>query len=73
MNARDVTKRAIIDVNSVMSGRNYGYFSSIIAQMLPSQPFPDMCRGVCLTAGSRLVPLGVNIGLAGPSFPCQKP
>ena len=31
-----VTKRAIIDVYSIISGRNYDIFTSIIAQLLPS-------------------------------------
>ena len=36
-NGRDVTKQAIIDVNSIVSGQN---LTSIIAQMLTSQLFP---------------------------------
>ena len=35
-NGRDVTKRAIIDVDSIISGRNYDILTSIIAQLLTS-------------------------------------
>ena len=34
---RDVTKRAIIDLTSIISGRNYDILTSIIAQLLTSQ------------------------------------
>ena len=43
-NGYDVTKWAIIYVNSIVSGRNYGNLTSIIAQLLTSQPFPDLGR-----------------------------
>ena len=43
-NGSDVSKRAIIDGNSVISGRNYVILTSIIAQLLTSRPFPDLCR-----------------------------
>ena len=43
-NARDVTKWAIIDVNSIVYGRTYDTLTSIIAQFLTSLPFPDFCR-----------------------------
>ena len=33
-NGRDVTKRAIIDVNSVVSGRNYDILTSITASAI---------------------------------------
>ena len=39
----DVTKRAIIDVYSIVSWRNYDILTSIIAQLLTSRPFPDLC------------------------------
>ena len=42
---REVTKRAIIDVNSTVSGRYYDILTSIIAQLLTSRPFLDSCRG----------------------------
>ena len=38
-NGCDVTKRAIIDVNSIVSGRNYDILASIIAQLMMPQPF----------------------------------
>ena len=41
-NGRDVTKRAIIDGNSIVSGRNYDTLTSIIAQLLTSWPFGDL-------------------------------
>ena len=49
-NVRDLTKRAIIDVNSIVSGRNYDILTSIrpIAQILRSRPFPDLCRSMIL-------------------------
>ena len=37
-NGCDVTKRAIIDVKYIVSGRNYGILAPIIAQMLTSRP-----------------------------------
>ena len=37
-NGRDVTKRAIIDVNSIVSGQNYDILISIIAKLLTSRP-----------------------------------
>ena len=36
------SKRAIIDVNSIVSGRNYDILTSIIAQLLTSRPFGDL-------------------------------
>ena len=39
----DVTKRAIIDVISIVSGRNYDILTSIIAQLPMSRPFTDLC------------------------------
>ena len=33
LNGRDVTKQAIIDVNSIVSGQNYNILSSIIAKL----------------------------------------
>ena len=42
VNGRDVPKRAIIDGNSIVSGWNYDILTSIIAQLLTSQPFPDL-------------------------------
>ena len=45
-NGRDVTKRPITYVNSIVSGRNYDTLTSIIAQLLTSRPFPDLCRVV---------------------------
>ena len=41
-NGRDVTKRAIIDVNSIVAGRNYDILTSIIAKLLTSRPFSDL-------------------------------
>ena len=38
-NGRDVTNRAIIEVNSIVSGRNYDILASIIAQLPMSRPF----------------------------------
>ena len=50
-NGRDVSKPAIIDVKSIVSGRNYYlfiiyyyYLASIITQWLTSQPFPNLCH-----------------------------
>ena len=37
-NGCDVTKRAIIDVNSIVSGRNYDILALIIAQILTTIP-----------------------------------
>ena len=45
-NNRDGTKRAIIDVNSVVSGRNYDILGSIIAHF--------QCRRHCLTRAPSL-------------------
>ena len=39
---RDVTKRAQIDVHSLVSGQNYDILTSIIAKLLMSQPFGDL-------------------------------
>ena len=38
----DVTKRAIIDVNSIVSGRNYDIVTLIIAQLPTSRPFGEV-------------------------------
>ena len=43
-NSRDVTKRAIIEVNSMVSGSNYDTLTSIIAKLLTSQPFGGLNR-----------------------------
>ena len=43
-NGRGETERAIIDVNSVVSGRNYAILTSIIAHLMTSRPFPGLCR-----------------------------
>ena len=43
VNGRDV-KRAIIDVNSIVSGRNSDILTSIIAQMLMSKPISKLCH-----------------------------
>ena len=48
-NGCDVTKRAIIDVNSVVSGRNYEIVTSNIAQLLTSRPYPNLCRHLYVT------------------------
>ena len=37
------TKRVIIDVNPIVFRRNYDILTSIIAQLLTSRPFPDLC------------------------------
>ena len=37
------TNRAIIQVNSIVSEWNYDILTSIIAQLLPSRPFPNLC------------------------------
>ena len=38
----DVPKRAIIDVNSIVSGRNYDILTSIIAQLVTSRQYPRL-------------------------------
>ena len=45
-NGHDVTKRAIIDVNSIIYGRNYDIYASIIAQLPTSQPFGDLSQKI---------------------------
>ena len=42
-NGHDVTKRAIIEVTSIVPGRNY-ILTSIIAQLFTSRPFPGLCE-----------------------------
>ena len=41
-NGRDVTKRAIVDINSIVSGWNYDILTSIITKLLTSRPFSDL-------------------------------
>ena len=41
---RDVTNRAIKDVDSIVSGRNCDKLTSIIAKLLTSRPFGDLSR-----------------------------
>ena len=57
-NSRDVTiidvNRVIIDVNSIVSGRNYAILILCIAQLLMSQPFADLCRFTHSPAGACL-------------------
>ena len=54
----------IIDVNSVVSGRNYDILTSIIAQFLTSWPLPDIsrfcspCRGFACGVGVLVAILG---------------
>ena len=38
------TKRAIIDVNSIVSGWNYDILTLIVAKLLTSQPFGDLSQ-----------------------------
>ena len=45
-NGCDVTKRATIDFDSIVSGRNYDILTSIIAQLLTSRTFPDLWQKV---------------------------
>ena len=45
-NGHDVTKQEIIDVNSIVSGRNCDILTSIIAQLLTSRPFPDLWASI---------------------------
>ena len=40
-NGRDLTNRAIIDVKSIVSGRNCDTLTSITTQMVTSRPFPE--------------------------------
>ena len=54
-NGRDVTRRAIIDVNYIVSERNYEILTSIIAQLLTSRPFHDLCRNIPLPSPVLLV------------------
>ena len=44
----DVTKGAIIDINSIVSGRNYDILTSIIAKLLMSRPFGDLSHSFML-------------------------
>ena len=48
-NCRDVAKRVIIDVNSIVSGRNCEIFTSIIATLLTSKPFGEGGEGGVIT------------------------
>ena len=41
-NGRDISKRAITDVNSIVSGRNFDILTSIIAQLLMSWSFGSL-------------------------------
>ena len=41
---RDLTKRAILDIMSLVSGQNYDILASNIAQLLMSWPFPELCQ-----------------------------
>ena len=50
-NSRAVSKRAIIDVNSIVSGRNYDILTLIIAEFLMSLPFPDLSRQIAWDNG----------------------
>ena len=43
-NGRNVITQAIIEVNCIVSGRNYDILTSIIAQLLTSRPFGDLSR-----------------------------
>ena len=43
-NGPDAIKRAIIDVNSIVSGQNYDILASIIAQLLTLRPFPELIQ-----------------------------
>ena len=40
----EVTEQVIIDAKSIVSGQNYDIIIWIIAQLLTSQPFPDVCQ-----------------------------
>ena len=42
--SRDVTNRAIIRVNSIVSGWNFDILSSIVDQLLTSRLSPNVCR-----------------------------
>ena len=53
-NGCDVSKRAIIDVNSVVSGRNYDIFTSIIAHLLTSRPIVDLSRRLSRITSNRI-------------------
>ena len=45
----DVTKQVITYVNCIVSGRNYDLLASIIAQLLTSRPFSDLCWRVSIS------------------------
>ena len=48
-------QRAIIDVNSIVSGGNYDLLTLIIAQLLTSWPLLDLCHNIqCTNPGSGL-------------------
>ena len=51
-----VTKRAIIEVHSIVSERIFDILTSIIAQLLTSRPFPDLCRGINVSNFTHLYP-----------------
>ena len=44
-----VTKRVIIDVNSIVSGQNSDILTSMIAKLLASWQLSDLSRGSLLT------------------------
>ena len=44
MNGRDVTKRAIMDGNSFVSGRNYDILTLIVTHLLTSRAVPNLCQ-----------------------------
>ena len=79
-NGRDITKRAIIDVNSIyiVSERNDDILTSIIAQLLTSWPFPDLCHSPLSTLCSHTKPRtpreahGMSIQLAPNRMLCNR-
>ena len=70
MQGCDVTKRAIIDVNYVVSGRNYDIFTSIIAQLVTSRPFGDLSLMVCLDKAIRILPKWLDISQKYNTYTC---
>ena len=70
-NGRNVTKRAIglINVDYIVSGRNYDILDPIIAQMLTSRP--DLCRSAdCLAKRARLSLSTLCVGISRGSRWC---
>ena len=74
VHGHDVTKGAIIDVNSIVSGQNYDILTSIIAKLLMSRPFGDLSRSFILilykvsvsisdSKGLGLRQLGLGLGM----------